>query len=313
VQRPDMSKCRTTDLELFSMKQNALQTESIAAAKKLNRNSRKRNDKSDGGIEYATDSKEHDTLTKHDFHKDLVATFLEQQKQDRHQQSKQDVNDDKGNAKEFDIKLAELASNVSATMTMLEALQKESRVVHTHHHYADRVVPTQNDGAHEPLQAEDEKDDPGLVSDNDHDAGFGDGTTSADAPGYIDVEADDVQDLQSVQRPALGTSGEIDGEFGDGEFDDGESDDNEFDDEETDSDANAEFDDSTQEHDHETWGEHSRQQRPASDASEESAQFLNDGFSSASSVDGNETGLGFLDVHPDEDLYGGLADVFVDE
>jgi len=37
------------------------------------------------------------------------------------------------------------------------------------------------------------------------------------------------------------------------------------------------------------------------------------GDGSAIYGDGAEPGWGYLDVKPDEDLYGGLADVFVDE
>lgn len=60
------------------------------------------------------------------------------------------------------------------------------------------------------------------------------------------------------------------------------------------------------------------------DKGQEFAQFLNDNVASNALYgevgdgegiygDGAEPGWGYLDVKPDEDLYGGLADVFVDE
>jgi hypothetical protein len=64
-------------------------------------------------------------------------------------------------------------------------------------------------------------------------------------------------------------------------------------------------------------------ENPGQEKGEEFAQFLNDNVASqplygeiadgeALYGEGAEPGWGYLDVKPDEDLYGGLADVFVD-
>jgi len=72
-------------------------------------------------------------------------------------------------------------------------------------------------------------------------------------------------------------------------------------------------------------GEDGDQEYSEVDAGQQFAQFLNDNVSSEPMYgeaddgdvdiygDGTSPGWGYLDVKPDEDLYGGLADVFVDE